>query len=681
MLSASRFVNGASTQRSLRPRGRLCLLSWIAGALTLISGASAEAGTGYCRVWIDIPSDKVEYGTKVNATVTLSPNSGLSGADMGAGTITLRIRGGATLGTTTLTASGSRFTGSIDFNGVAPGEYGLEAGYSGDGVLMSCSNLTSEIFQDLTVTKASSSATIDQSSESTDLGEAVTFTARVSKDVSARTGVATPSGNVIFYVDGKKAATAKIAEGKAQLRTSDLKAGKHTISASYSGDNRYKSNDSAKIVHSVGSSSADIRLLPESAPSGTVGQAYDLRFYVRDGAAPYRIKLVDGVLPPGLSFDNGRVAGIPTRKGVYPMTVSAIDANGLRDRVRVSIQIGNVSEDTLGVLEAERRSARRLGEAQIDAVLDRLAALHGACAYNSINITLDGGAISQEDSTARTTCDAALGFWLRGNYVSGARDQSGLQPALDYGTSGFTAGVDRRIDSSLVVGASVGMGFDHTDIGTNGSNSDARAMSAALYGGWEVQEKTYLDGLIGYNRLDFDVLRYAGAGHDFARYDRRGDQVFAAMSAMRKFDLSSAVVSPYLRLKSTATRLDAAHEQGAGAENLTYLSLSDFTTTASVGVQIERVIETDFGVIRPFAGLEYQREILGDATQNAFRTASPKDRFSVDLDTVSDDLFSAQLGVDWSFTPSASLGASYSAGSDFTDNWMQSFQAHLTMRF
>ncbi|SEP65238.1 Putative Ig domain-containing protein [Devosia sp. YR412] len=81
-----------------------------------------------------------------------------------------------------------------------------------------------------TVTKAPTSTAVTQSAPTTIYGQSVTFTATVTS------GVGTPTGNVVFTIDGvAQAPTALNGAGVATLSSTSLPVGNHTISADYTG--------------------------------------------------------------------------------------------------------------------------------------------------------------------------------------------------------------------------------------------------------------------------------------------------------------------------------------------------------------------------------------------------------------------------------------------------------------
>ncbi|MHB1317238.1 MAG: choice-of-anchor Q domain-containing protein [Anaerolineae bacterium] len=70
---------------------------------------------------------------------------------------------------------------------------------------------------------------------------------------------------------------------------------------------------------------------PGALPAGRIGEAYSQSITATGGTEPYAVTLTSGSasLPTGLTFSEaGLLSGTPTVKGLFPITVSATDANG-----------------------------------------------------------------------------------------------------------------------------------------------------------------------------------------------------------------------------------------------------------------------------------------------------------------------------------------------------------------
>ncbi len=73
---------------------------------------------------------------------------------------------------------------------------------------------------------------------------------------------------------------------------------------------------------------APLMLASASLPSGIEGQSYAGRINVEGGRRPLRWSIEQGVLPEGLSLDDGQIDGIPSGPGTYSVLVRIEDRSG-----------------------------------------------------------------------------------------------------------------------------------------------------------------------------------------------------------------------------------------------------------------------------------------------------------------------------------------------------------------
>ena len=65
-------------------------------------------------------------------------------------------------------------------------------------------------------------------------------------------------------------------------------------------------------------------------------------------------------------------------------------------------------------------------------------------------------------------------------------------------------------------------------IGNNGTQLDGKAWTLAMYGSYHPGERLFVDGLLGYQRLSYDLERFITANDGRVRGSRDGDQWFAS---------------------------------------------------------------------------------------------------------------------------------------------------------
>jgi hypothetical protein len=70
-----------------------------------------------------------------------------------------------------------------------------------------------------------------------------------------------------------------------------------------------------------------LRMLRTDFPIAYIGEQYEAQLRPSGGLRPYRFRLQDGALPPGLELSAGGVRGTPTEVGSYSFSISVRDGN------------------------------------------------------------------------------------------------------------------------------------------------------------------------------------------------------------------------------------------------------------------------------------------------------------------------------------------------------------------
>jgi hypothetical protein len=204
----------------------------------------------------------INTGQSVTFTATVLPQSG---SNVPTGTVTF-LDGATTLGTGSLNASG---VATLSTSSLAAGTQSITASYAGDSKdKSSVSNAVSVV---VTQTPVSTTTLLTASTTRITIGQSVTFTA----NVAPQAGTGVPTGSIKFF-DGTTS-LGKIslnAGGAAQLSTTALAAGTHSITASYFGDNEDSSSVSNAVSVVVAQSAgATTTTLTASAALVTPGQS------------------------------------------------------------------------------------------------------------------------------------------------------------------------------------------------------------------------------------------------------------------------------------------------------------------------------------------------------------------------------------------------------------------------
>jgi polyisoprenoid-binding protein YceI len=132
------------------------------------------------------------------------------------------------------------------------------------------------------VSQASTTAAVSSSSNPSDAGDPVTFTAEVAP---VPPGAGTPTGNLTFSVDGADQAVA-LSGGNATLQTSSLSVGTHQITANYWGDAKFAPSTTAStFTQTVNPQPTSTSLSSDTNPSNA-GQ--EVKFNATITGAPNR---------------------------------------------------------------------------------------------------------------------------------------------------------------------------------------------------------------------------------------------------------------------------------------------------------------------------------------------------------------------------------------------------------
>ncbi|MET3579039.1 uncharacterized protein with beta-barrel porin domain [Mesorhizobium robiniae] len=273
-----------------------------------------------------------------------------------------------------------------------------------------------------------------------------------------------------------------------------------------------------------------------------------------------------------------------------------------------------------------------------------------------------------------------LALWSGGYVNFGKNDDGALK--LESTLVGVSAGADYRFSPQLTAGLGFGYGRDVTDVGDNGTESHAKAISIAAYGSYRPVPGFFLDGLAGYSSLDFDSERYVTGTGDFASGTRSGDQIFASFSAGYEYRRDGLLISPYGRLSGSRSRLDGFTETGAGLDNLTFGEQEIDTLSGTLGLRLEKAMPMGWGVLTPRLRLEYTHDFEGSSRASMGYADLGTLPYGFDVEAFSQDLLSVGLGFDAQMGDGWNFGMNYSTvvGTD-GDSQDHTVSAKVGIRF
>ncbi|WP_105746231.1 autotransporter domain-containing protein [Cronobacter dublinensis] len=328
----------------------------------------------------------------------------------------------------------------------------------------------------------------------------------------------------------------------------------------------------------------------------------------------------------------------PQASGTVALRYVLLSAAGVTSPATITLTIASRPDpskdvNVAGTVSAQYQAAQNFARAQIRNFSDRLEQLHSSedvpASLNGVHFALPtsraergldtdlwNAALQQQaQQDAQDRLPPALPFgtptpgqrlsWWTGGYVDFGRDKDSTM-RLSHTLVGVSTGVDYRFTPGFTAGVGLGFGRDVSDIGDTGTRSNGQSMSTALYASYH-PNAVFVDGLLGYSRLDFDSKRDVSETDAVARGSRGGRQFFGALASGYEFRSPQSLVSPYGRVQVSQTRLEGYTESDAGMYNLAFAPQRFSQVTGSAGLRAERRVPVTWGAVRLQSRVEYSR--------------------------------------------------------------------------
>lgn len=332
-------------------------------------------------------------------------------------------------------------------------------------------------------------------------------------------------------------------------------------------------------------------------------------------------------------------------------------------------------------LAATKSMTTEMAAGQANSAIARLYAVRSGVRFGVAGLGIDGfDALAEMDPRARAELglrggaagDEGLspwGFFINGHYGFGERDETSKENGFDFDHFGLTAGIDYQINDELVLGGMLSYGEVDSDFDKSaavpGGGVDADNWGIGVYGTY-YRDNYYVDGLIGYNRVDYDIKREillrlgptpgpdVGITSDerrTAKGSTESDDFSVSVGGGMDFADGSISYGPFARLSYVNASVDGYSESGAFGLNLTVDDVEWESLTSVIGGRIGASLSRSWGVLVPQVRLGWVHEFMNDSEDiKAVYTVDPnKDRSQNTLVAITDDpdrdYFELGLGV------------------------------------
>jgi outer membrane autotransporter protein len=224
---------------------------------------------------------------------------------------------------------------------------------------------------------------------------------------------------------------------------------------------------------------------------------------------------------------------------------------------------------------------------------------------------------------------------MSGNIGRGETDAIGNAPQYDFDIKGLTAGVDYRVSDALVLGGALGYTKQSSDLAGDQGSLRMDGWSISGYATWYNAKDWYVDGMLSWANNDYRHRRrvvYVLPGEtvdQVAKADSDGSDLSGSLTVGRDFHHEEWNFGLYGRLQAGRQDFDAFDEDLDSSLNGSGLALhvndrSVDNLSSILGGKASWVHSTDWGVLMPSFGLEWQKEYQGDPdTFRAFFISDP----------------------------------------------------------
>lgn len=428
-----------------------------------------------------------------------------------------------------------------------------------------------------------------------------------------------PSGSPVVY-----ASTTPAVCSVSGATVTMLAAGNCGLTADQAGDGNYQAAAQVALQVNIGQAAPTIEWVADLLK--TVGEAaFDLTDPSSNSPGAFTFTSSNSAV----ATVSGRTVTIVGAGVTTLVATQAATSNYTQGEASITLTVAVRPDPTkersvVTGLQAQVDASVRFADAQQANIRDRLRQLRQAGgdirSHNGLNVSVanasgDGMALPvQGDADALGAhMPHGWGVWTAGTVSFGERGGTGRSNAFDFRSDGVSVGVDRRWGEHGVLGIAGGFGWHDTDFDDGGSELKGDQRSLTAYALWQ-GDRIYVDGLLGWGRLDFDIARRSEIIDATGHANREGDQFFASLSVGHEYRSERATVTGYGRLDASRTTLDAYRETGLGIYDLVYREHTIRSETLAIGVEGSHPRDWGSRTFRPFWSIEFRDALRNEGT-------------------------------------------------------------------
>lgn len=257
----------------------------------------------------------------------------------------------------------------------------------------------------------------------------------------------------------------------------------------------------------------------------------------------------------------------------------------------------------------------------------------------------------------------------RATWFDRDRDDSDAERGYDGDSWGIELGFDYRATDQLILGAFVAYDqensdFDEDEAGVNftpagnSGQSDADYYTVSLFGSYNLSDRAYLEGSVGYGWTSYTLKRNVVFQESTrttpqtnvkTKGDPDGNEYWASIGAGYDFSRNALSFGPYVRASYARSEIDSYTEKDQSSSGL-QMEIDDNnrnSITTDLGFRASYAVSTNWGVLIPQASFEYEHEFDQDAvdSKSAYALDASNTIYSIEGDDPDRDYFNLGAGL------------------------------------
>ena len=213
------------------------------------------------------------------------------------------------------------------------------------------------------------------------------------------------------------------------------------------------------------------------------------------------------------------------------------------------------------------------------------------------------------------------------------------------------AGLGKAGLNSYAVGAELGWGFavglssDRTKINNDTASNNDASLTGTAYVSWQATKRVFVDGLMGYGRMNFSSSRYDTNAASSITGSGSGAVFFGSVIASYEQQMGAFKYAPYGGFNMLMGRLNAYIEAGDANGVLSYAAASVNSQGLILGFRGQYDIAMVCGTLSPIARVQFRHGTSGNVTQSVNYAADASANYGLSISGIEQNSITSSIGL------------------------------------